>query len=333
VERKKLSFGSVASRPDPEGSVLAKLVPLPLHPSVLLYGHSKVGKTRLMIYETAVAAKAMNRRAMIIYTEANVERADIGIALATCATHGVACEVVKTDTLHSVAAVMRGFASHVERAFRRGKVPESAPRVVLVDSLSALSGFVTERLGEDMPPPGVVAHQNVPQMALFPRLRRALADYRLNGYLFIVAHETKTRGEPFNPAVSSVKSKPRYGSATEYIADADIYMTDDVPSSLRQCKAWKEGEAEYGAGAGRAGIVVFSRRAADVAGKGMSFFLASEPVSAEGYYYEEVDKYGAKWVFVPEEIATDDEKKKMEPAELESMPAVKVTPACGPRKV
>jgi len=313
-------------------SILSRLIPLEEEPAILIYGPSKTGKTRLAAWEGAALGSVLNRRLLIILTESNVEDSDFADLLSICMHHNVHCEIVKLDHLQGIRKYIRKFTTTITRTARKTQEElEMMPRVVVLDSLTALSELVTSSLSDGLleNPQTLIAYQNPFQIAVVDPIRRVLSTHILNGYLIVTAHETQTRGEPYNPAVPRVKAKPRYASAGRYKEDVEVYFTNDVKEfdDMFQCAAGKDAMKKENRKYARVLVVVRARRHPDAEGKALSIVFERVEGEAVGSLSIESVAGSVTYSFTPADMAGDAPVKRFR------YNAIVPVPLCGPRKV
>jgi len=291
----------VKSRPTSPHSVLGQILSIESEPAVLIYGPSKVGKTRLAMWEAAALAREMNRRVLALCTEANMDQDDFGDLLSMCMYHNVFCELVKLEFLGEI----RKFINKLQRSIinagkENAEELNNLPRVFIIDSMTSLSELVTASLSEGIldNPQSMLAYQNPFQIAIIDPLRRVIAQHLLSGFLIMTAHETQTRGEPYNPKVPQVKAKPRYMSAAVYKEDAEVYFTDNVFESLRTCKDTSGGNWR----GMRALVTVKSRRNPDYEGRGVAIEMTRVEGSINGAAQFEIEKGRVTYRFTPADM-------------------------------
>lgn len=297
---------NVKTRPNSPHSVIGKILPIESEPAVLIYGPSKTGKTRLAIWEAAALAREMNRRVLAIFTEANMELNDFADLLYMCMYHNVQCELVKLDHLKGIRYFINKIQSTIQRtAKKKPEELEKFARVFVIDSMTALSELVTSSLSEGIldNPQTTIAYQNPYQIAIVDPLRRVIAQHLLSGFLIMTAHETQTRGEPYNPKVPQVKAKPRYMSAGRYKDDAEVYFTDNIFDSLKTCKDTSSGNWR----GMRALVTVRSRRNPDSEGKGIAIELVRVEGSVEGKVEVEEGVGNVVYRFIPADMLDENQ--------------------------
>lgn len=309
-------------------SLINKLLPIENHPATMIYGPSKVGKTRISMWEATALARVMNRKILAVFTESNMEKSDFADLLGMCMYHNVQCELVKLDHLKGIVyyidkinrTVMNIAKKHPEELSKQ-------PTVYVIDSITALSELVTSSLSASLlsNPTSTIPHQNQYQIAVIDPLRRVVAENIISGYLILTAHETQTRGEPYNPNVPFVKAKPRYVSAGKYKEDAEIYFTDQIPDSLKTCKDTASGNWR----GMRAVVVVRSRRNPETEGKGLAFEFVKVNGSVKGNLEVERGVGNVVYRFTPEDMIEEEDVTPVKLKYSVLVPQIR----CGPKKI
>jgi hypothetical protein len=317
---------NVRMRPTSQYSVIGKILPIESEPAILIYGPSKTGKTRIAMWEASALAREMNRRVLALFTEANMEMNDFADLLYMCMYHNVYCELVKLDHLKGI----RYFINKLQRtitstAKKNPEELEKMARVYIIDSMTALSELVTSSLSEGIldNPQTVLAYQNPYQIAIIDPLRRVISQHILSGFLIMTAHETQTRGEPYNPKVPQVKAKPRYISAGRYKEDAEIYFTDNIFDSLKTCKETASGNWRRM----RALVTVRSRRNPDSEGRGIAIEFTRVTGSVEGKIEVEESVGSVTYRFIPADMLEEGEAVPLKYSSL--VPQIR----CGPKYI
>jgi len=308
-------------RPSSPHSLLANLLPIEKDPSILIYGPTKIGKTRLAVWEAAALARELNRRVRVLITESNMEESDFMDLLSICMYHNVMCVMEKYDNLAGLRRYIERVTKDVWRKSKTGEL-DKVERVYVVDSVTALSEMVTANLPEGLleNPQTAIAYHNPYQIAIIDPLRRLISHFSLAGYLIMVSHETQTRGEPYNPRVEDIKSKPRYTSAGRYKDDAEVFMGENTFNALKgeKCRAWRGTKAL---------VVVRSRRNPESEGLGLSFQFKRVTGHAEGALVAEAELGSATFSFIPADMLEKGEPRRIKYYAL--VPEI----VCGPVQV
>ena len=339
---------SVIAEP-PEDSVIGQILPIESEPSIVAYGPTKGGKTRLMAWEATALATKLNRRVGFILTESNVEQEDIRDILSACVYHNVYCMVQRFDHLRGLSVFTGRLERTIMKAIKKEDEYELAlvPRVFVIDSITSLANLVLEGLPENILDAG--APTTLPY--IYPRitrvinpLRRLMSTDYLNGYLLMTAHETQLRGEYYVPG-TNIKSKPKYSGAAQYNDDTEIFLgaTRDLPDSLKTCNAVKDNPSRY-----RPLIVATSRRHPDTIGQGVALTFVrmgeeeltisrrsgkstvggNTPFTGRGIINSKRDVGGVIYEFIPQDLLGDESEAQ----EIEVKPLVP-TIGCGPKYV
>ena len=347
-EMLKLDRTEIVPEP-PEDSVLNQLLPVVKEPSIVIYGPTKGGKTRLSAFEATALATKVNRRVSFILTESNLEQEDIRDILSACIYHNVYCILQRFDHLRGLSV----FTSKLDRTIMKAikKEDESEleliPRVFVIDSITSLANLVLEGLPENILDAG--APTTLPYV--YPRITKVInplrrlmsADY-LNGYLIMTAHETQLRGEYYAPG-TNIKSKPKYSGAAQYNDDTEIYLgaTRDLPDSLKTCNAVKDNPSKF-----RPIIVATSRRHPDRIGQGVAVtfirygeeeitisrrsgkttYGSRTPFVGRGLITSRRDVGGVVYEYIPIDMMGDESEAR----EIEVKPLIPVV-GCGPKYV
>ena len=323
------SIFGIPPRPKAEKSVINKILPTESEPAVLIYGPSKAGKTRLAIYEAAAHAAVMNRKISAVYSEPNMEPHDYASIVSACAYFNVECEIVKLDRIDGIRRVINKATSFINDKRRKhiDIKKMNLPSVFLLDSLTSLSELITAQVSENLldNPQGLLAYHNPYQIAIIDPLRRVVS--MSQAMLITIAHETQTRGEPYNPRVSKIKAKPRYVSSAKYKEDAEIYMTDIPPSeNLTRCEEVKNAKKEgY---AVRYLVTVRSRRCVECEGLGVAIALVPEEGVARAQVEYSFEPGHVVIHYMPEDRAKDPDKVRDYPYRV-LIPRI----VCGPKRI
>lgn len=290
--------------PDVENSLLATLFPLQSEPSVVIYGPSKAGKTRLAAWEATAIASKLNRRVEFILTESNIEQEDIRDILAACIYNNVACTVTRFDHVLGLDRFIRNQENLVSKAIKNEDI-DNIPRVYVFDSLTSLGILVMEKA-----PAGVVLEGGGSPTTLpyiYPALariinpiRRMLSSSYLNGYMIMTAQEMQLRGETYVPG-TGVKSKPRYIGVAQYNDDAEVYL--GPPGSFPERNVCDD--AKKMREVCRPLIVALSRRNPEYNGASLIFtFERSSEVVREGVLEISTDIGGKTFTYTPKDLAS-----------------------------
>ena len=331
----------------PKDSVLGEIIPIQSEPAIVIYGPTKGGKTRLTAWEATALATKLNRRVLFLLTESNIEQEDIRDILSSCVYHNVFCEIQRFDHLRGLVAFTYRLDREIQKAIKRENLAELelVPRVIVIDSLTSMANLVLEGLSENIVESG--ASTTLPYV--YPRitkvinpLRRLLSAEYLNGYLFMVAHETQLRGEYYVPG-TNIKSKPKYAGAAQYSDDAEVYLgaTRDLPDTLKTCEEVRNNVSKY-----RPLITAMSRRHPDYTGVGVAIRFErlggtnitvkrgrkKEEISGEPYVgYGLVEKAsspgGVIYRFTPKDMLGDESLAK----QIVARPLIPIK-GCGPKK-
>lgn len=312
-------------RPRPEDSILNSILDISITPAPLLYGPSKAGKTRLIVWEASTIAKHLDRQVLILHTESNIELEDITDMLYICAYHNVMCNIIRVKSLQGARNIVNKLhREYVTRYVKKKEMAGDIPRVFVLDSITSLSEMVLSTLNDDLLSnvPATISYQNTRQVSIIDPIRRILTDPKINGFLLATAHETVTRGVAYNPRVTLVKSKPRYVSAGKYKLDAEVYFADVLPEELRTCKATKSGEWKDKRGL----IVVKNRREPNTEGRGVAISLSRVWGYTRGMLKTEDASGYSSYMFIPEDMAESESKTVQYNAIVPSI-------VCGPKNV
>lgn len=332
----------------PEDSVLGEIIPIQSEPAIVIYGPTKGGKTRLAAWEATALATKLNRRVMFLLTESNVEQEDIRDILSACVYHNVYCEIQRFDHLRGLVAFTYRLDRDIQKAIRKENMSELEliPRVIVIDSITSMANLVIEGLSDNVVESG--APTTLPYV--YPRItkvvnpiRRLLSAEYLNGYLFMVAHETQLRGEVYVPG-TNIRSKPKYAGSAQYNDDAEIYLgaTRDLPDSLKTCEEVRNNVAQY-----RPLITALSRRHPDYIGVGAAIRfirlggttvtvkrgrkreeVTGEPYEGYGLVEKSNNPGGVVYRFTPVDMLGDESLAK----KIVARP-LKPVIGCGPKKV
>lgn len=325
---KTINIKSRHSSPD---SLISKLMNIEVEPSVLIYGPSKSGKSILAMWESTSLASTNGRNLMVIYTEPNIEVGDISILLNMCMYHFIKCKIVKMTDIVAIRRYIERLRKRVyierKKIHENPELIENEPRVFLLDSITALSEAVNTTLTDGIlsNPIGTISYQNQYQNIALSPLRELVSEDALSGFLITTAHETQNRGEPYNPIVTQVKSKPRYVSSGLYKEDAELYVVDNVFETLKTCKEtsstnWKGKQSI---------VVVKARREPDAVGRGLAFeFIKTEGTVKGHLHIEQKDNGTNIYEFIPEDMVKD-ENEIVKLKYNVFVPQIK----CGPKKI
>ena len=221
----------------PEGSVLAKLLNLVDHPAVMVYGPTKAGKTRLVAWEAAAAAKALGSSVVHIFVEPNIEPIDIEHVAGACAYHGVPCKIVVTSDPRRVRSVIGEEKRLLSLKLRYGKDVSALPRVYVIDSVVALNKRIMAKLGAEVLESGSsdILSRIYPMLDVVGINVRTVTQ-QLGGYLFVVNHAAGTREKDYGPGL---KWKPRLARTLQHEVDAEFFLGkyQDAPKTLLCSKA------------------------------------------------------------------------------------------------
>lgn len=313
----------------PEASVIGKVIDLSVEPSIILYGPTKIGKTRLAAWEGATLASKLNRRAVFILTEPNVEEEDVRDIIYSCMYHNVYCEVHRFESPRSVS----NFIIRTEGYLSKKKLDVAqAPRVFVVDSVTALANLVIELLPHNIVESG--SPTTLPYIypvitKFFSRIRKLISVSNLNGYLLMTAHEMSLRGDKYVPHLP-VKAKPRFSGVVQYMDDVEVYMSPCLDAL--ECE---EGRKYDGL---RSIVTVNSRRVPSSVGNAVAFAFmrlseipegkrkkkAEEKVIREGLF----EKSDSEYKYIPRDMLADENLAKRYVVN----PLVPVI-ICGPRNI
>lgn len=317
----------------PEHSVLGKIIDVAVEPSIIIYGPTKVGKTRLAGWEGSLLASKLNRRAVFILTEPNVEDEDIKDIMYSCMYHNVLCEVHRFDSPRSVS----NFIIKTESYLSKRKIDVAqAPRVYVVDSVTALANLVIELLPHNIVESG--SPTTLPYIypvvtKFFNRVRKLVSAGNLSGYLLMTAHEMNLRGDKYVPGLP-VKAKPRFSGVVQYMDDVEVYLSPCL--SEVECEESRKYDNL------RSLVTVNSRRAPATVGNAIAiaFMRLSEIQQDEKrrkkkqQYEEKVIREGLfeksenEYKFIPKDMLADEKLAKKYVAD----PLVPVV-VCGPRNI
>jgi len=296
-------------RPRAQDSIVDALTST-VEPSVLIFGPSKTGKSRLAAFEAVIHAQLMNKKLYAIYSEPNIEAEDFADIVSLCAHYKVSCEIVKMDRIEGIRKFVKKVTSFIfDKRRKKIRLEDfDLPSVVLIDSITALSEMVTASQTESMleNPQGLGAYHNPYQIAILDPLRRLVSISR--AMMYMVAHETQTRGVPYNPRIPSITAKPRYVSAGRYKEDLEVYMTD-VPLSSSLTERMRELKRE--GKAARFLTVVRSRRCIECEGRVAVFYFEEVEGRAKGYIEHSIEPVSVTIKYVPEEMAEGKENEKV----------------------
>lgn len=315
----------------PEQSMLGKVLDVSVEPSIIIYGSTKTGKTRLVAWEGAVLATKLNRRAVFVLTEPNVEDEDVKDIVYSCMYHGVLCEIHKFESPRSVS----NFIVKTESLLSKKKIDYSqAPRVFVVDSVTALANLVIELLPHNIVESGsptALPYIYPVVTKFFNRIRKLISTGNLGGYLLMTAHEMSLRGEKYVPYLP-VKAKPRFSGVVQYMDDAELYLSPCLDAL--ECEEGKKYEGL------RSLVTVNSRRVPISIGNAVAFTFMrlselsevgkkrkkapGEKIVVEGLFEKSEDEYR----YIPKDMLPDEKLAKRYVAD----PLVPVL-VCGPKNI
>lgn len=293
-------------RPYSTDSILASLTNIGVHPSILLFGPTKAGKTRLAVWEACKQATVLNRRVLGIFVESNMETPDFLQLLAMCAHHRVACEFVKINHIRSLRYYIKNLVDKLSRGVKKDEA-ELWYRVYVVDSLTGMSELVLHQLGPNLldNPRTFNVYFNAWQMDLIDAIRRLVSDDMLAGYMFMVAHETKKVGDK-EVSDNPVNAKPRYSNEARYKTDLELYLTNAIPEKLVTKKVKQKARGRPL----RALVVASARRAQDDVGAGLLFVWKTIEGEAEGVLLRATSGSRTVYMYVPADMIEEEIKMR-----------------------
>ena len=210
----------------PEESLIAEVLPLETHRSILIYGQTKTGKTRLAAWEAAGIAKALGPGVSVVFfeVEPNVKPQEMADVVAACAYHMVPCEIFIVFSAKALDKIVEKVVREVEKLAK--KTGTYIRSVYVIDSITGLVNAATEYLSFEVGSSGsstLIPYANPILVRIVNPVRRVVN--KTGTYLLMTAHAMSLRGDKY---MGIVPEKPRFANVVRYYDDAEIYLSETL---------------------------------------------------------------------------------------------------------
>ena len=216
-----------------EKPLTAKLVNYYDERVLLLFGPSKVGKTRIANSEAALIASEINAESPplveVYLLESNQRARLISDLISIYALYNVPVNFYAFQSTYYLYKHLNALRKAINDYKLKREQTMELPRVLVIDSLSAI---ITElEINQQLGVRGEGAQPILARVSSMIESIVNLASYlvseeNLNGVALLVAHSTTTWTEKPYPKLSWLNEKVRYLTKGDYATDAHIYVTN-----------------------------------------------------------------------------------------------------------